>query len=308
MNKIDYNFKNLVNEIRSKNLEDIYMHILTNYLKKDSKIRLSIEAFLDKFKYWGNLNSENNDYEELHLRAETIKNHLSDYEWLYKSLNDYRSKQILYAILDYWYNSNFENLDKSYEKNYHQYFDLDIIRCDENEIFVDIGAYNGDTILNYINNYKDYKKVYAYEITKENIEKMESNLKEYKNIYIVNKAISDEKKTSFLMPNIVNSSANKAGEKGDILIENTTLDDDIKEKITFIKMDIEGDEFKAIKGAQNHIKNDTPKLAIAVYHNHADLWKIPKTIHEINSNYKYYLRYFGNKYYPTEIILIAIPK
>ena len=50
MNKIDYNFKNLVNEIRSKNLEDIYMHILTNYLKKDSKIRLSIEAFLDKFK------------------------------------------------------------------------------------------------------------------------------------------------------------------------------------------------------------------------------------------------------------------
>ena len=308
MNKIDYNFKNLVNEIRSKNLEDIYMHILTNYLKKDSKIRLSIEAFLDKFKYWGNLNSENNDFEELHLRAETIKNHIQDYEWLYKSLSDYRSKQILYGVLDYWYNSNFENLDKSYEKNYHQYFDLDIIRCDENEIFVDIGAYIGDTILNFIDNYKSYKKVYAYEITKENIEKMESNLKEYKNIYIVNKAISDEKKTSFLMPNIVNSSANKAGEKGDILIENTTLDDDIKEKITFIKMDIEGDEFKAIKGAQNHIKNDTPKLAIAVYHNHADLWKIPKTIHEINSNYKYYLRYFGNKYYPTEIILIAIPK
>ena len=85
-----------------------------------------------------------------------------------------------------------------------------------------------------------------------------------------------------------------------------TLDEDIGEKLTMIKADIEGFEQEALLGAINHIKNDHPKLLISVYHKNEDLWKIPKMIKEIDPAYKFYLRYHGGNVYPTEITLIAI--
>ena len=50
--------------------------------------------------------------------------------------------------------------------------------------------------------------------------------------------------------------------------------DDIKEKITFIKTDIEGAEYSAIKGARNHIINEHPKMAIPIYYGNKDIWRI----------------------------------
>lgn len=95
-------------------------------------------------------------------------------------------------------------------------------------------------------------------------------------------------------------------QNGSEKIESSTLDIDIKEPITLIKMDIEGYEKKALEGAKNHIINDKPKLLISVYHNHEDLWKIPKIIREYNKDYKFYLRCYGTRIFPTEIVLIAI--
>lgn len=71
-------------------------------------------------------------------------------------------------------------------------------------------------------------------------------------------------------------------------------------------MDIEGYEQKALVGCANHIKNEHPKLLISVYHNHEDLWKIPTMIKNISKDYKFYLRYYGNNIFPTEIVLIAV--
>lgn len=73
-----------------------------------------------------------------------------------------------------------------------------------------------------------------------------------------------------------------------------------------IKMDIEGSEVKAIDGAKNHIIDDHPKLLISVYHNHEDIWKIPRMIEEICSGYTFYLRFYGSNIFPTEIVLIGI--
>ena len=50
------------------------------------------------------------------------------------------------------------------------------------------------------------------------------------------------------------------GELGEETIQSTTLDEDINEKITMIKMDIEGSEEKAILGARRHITEEHPKL------------------------------------------------
>ena len=137
---------------------------------------------------------------------------------------------------------------------------------------------------------------------------MQNNLKEYSNIIFKKKAAMDVNSEFFINNNIESASANTITDEGSQKVIGVTLDSDIKEKIDLIKMDIEGCEERALMGAIGHIKNDTPILLISVYHNHNDLWKLPKLIYSVNDNYQFFLRYFGNRYYPTEIVLIAIPK
>ena len=97
-----------------------------------------------------------------------------------------------------------------------------------------------------------------------------------------------------------------SGEKEVIAV---SLDEDIKEPITLLKMDIEGSEQKALLGAKEHIINDSPKLLISVYHNHEDIWKIPRIIEDMTPDtYNFYLRSYGGNVFPTEIVLIALPK
>lgn len=71
-------------------------------------------------------------------------------------------------------------------------------------------------------------------------------------------------------------------------------------------MDIEGSEIEALIGARKQIVNNTPRLAICVYHKKEDLYAIPQLIMEYNSNYKLYLR--PHSMMPTELVLFAIPK
>jgi hypothetical protein len=71
-------------------------------------------------------------------------------------------------------------------------------------------------------------------------------------------------------------------------------------------MDIEGGEQRAILGCKNHIQATHPKLAISVYHNNEDIWKCARMIDEIHPDYKFYLRYGGGNYYPSEYVVLCI--
>lgn len=308
MNNIDRKFNDLIELIRNQSLEEVYNNIRLNFEKISPITKNSLEDYFTKFPYWGNLNQKEGNYEELYNRATSLKEHIDDYSWLYNHLEDYRSKKILFAILNNWYSFDFDTLNTSIEKNYSHYFDLDLIKCNNNEVFVDLGAYIGDTILDFFNCYgtDKYKSIYCYEITSKSCAILRKNLQYYPNIKIIEKAVSNKKGKLYLKKNSIDDSANTAIEEGDIEIETTTIDEDITEKITMIKMDIEGSEQKALLGCKKHIQKEHPKLLISVYHNHEDLWKIPIMIEEMSDKYKFYLRYYGNNIFPTEIVLIAI--
>ena len=78
-----------------------------------------------------------------------------------------------------------------------------------------------------------------------------------------------------------------------------------KDNVTFIKMDIEGSELEALRGASKTIQEHSPKLAISVYHKPEDIIDIPLFISEINSGYKFYLRHYTN--WSVDTVLYAIP-
>ena len=175
-------------------------------------------------------------------------------------------------------------------------------------MIVDLGAYIGDTVLTYLEQYGEdcYKKIYCYEITPGTFEQLQKNLAGYRDIDLRQKGISDVEGFMSLAVNAASTSANTLSDEMGGEIPVTTLDADIQEPVTLIKADIEGHEQRALLGAKGHILKDHPKLLISVYHNNEDLWKIPRMIHDWCSDYRFYLRFQSSVLYPTEITLFAL--
>mgnify|MGYP002517000463 FL=1 len=65
------------------------------------------------------------------------------------------------------------------------------------------------------------------------------------------------------------------------------------DKVTFIKMDIEGAEMEALEGAKRTIKKNRPKLAISIYHKEDDLWEIPYYVLSRYPWSKIYMRHYS---------------
>lgn len=71
-------------------------------------------------------------------------------------------------------------------------------------------------------------------------------------------------------------------------IEVRCLDEICSEKVDYIKMDIEGEEAAALRGATHLIAKYKPKLMISAYHKIQDLWELPLLIKELNPSYQIY--------------------
>ncbi len=77
-------------------------------------------------------------------------------------------------------------------------------------------------------------------------------------------------------------------EKESVQLDVMTIDDAVEEEISFIKMDIEGSEQAALRGANRHIVSSYPRLAVCIYHGISDLWEIPLLIRDLFPEYNRY--------------------
>lgn len=186
-----------------------------------------------------------------------------------------------------------------------QYFDP-IIKLNSNEIFIDAGGYIGDTIQEFISRVHSYEKIYCYEPDCYNIANARKNLKSEDRIVFRNVGLGNIGRTTRFNHAGLPSSSVTNDNNEEKFIEIVTLDEDVKEKITFLKMDIEGEELDALHGAREHIVKDRPILAICLYHNVEDIYTIPLYIHSIIKNYEFYIRHYTP--YHGETVLYAIPK
>ena len=71
------------------------------------------------------------------------------------------------------------------------------------------------------------------------------------------------------------------------------------ERVTFIKMDVEGAELKSLMGARNTIIKNHPRLAICAYHKPEDLYELPGYILSIVPEYKFLLRHYSSNNWET---------
>ncbi len=307
LNWLDKKTKELISELKLFSEKEIYEHIREKLKMVPVDTQESISKFLDNFSFWGSFHPTENDFSTLERLSKFLKENSEKFEKMYQSLEDYRSKKIFYAILNNWYNYDFINLEQVMEKCFSHYFDLDIIPSCQEEVFVDLGAFNGDTVEDFIKIYGDnYKKIYAYEMTEQSMRELKERVKNYPRIIYEQKAVSDEVGMGSIKIHEISTSSNQLELEEIGEIEVTSLDDDIGEKITMIKMDIEGSELKALKGAENHIIKDKPKLLLSVYHGYEELLTLWEYLEKLDLSYHYYLRYYGGPIFPTEIVLFAI--
>ncbi len=189
------------------------------------------------------------------------------------------------------------------------YFDLKELKPQESgEYFVDAGGFDGLTTKEFFRWCKGKGYSYCFEFDRKNISSIEKTLAGNQNCSIVPKALWSETTCIFAhMKGNFASSVTEAMDNGVQRIEAVALDDLLRDKpVTFIKMDIEGAELEAIKGARNIIRNQRPKLAISIYHKAEDIWTIPQTLLEYCPEYRFYLRHYSFSNYDTVLYAIAM--
>lgn len=246
-------------------------------------------------------------YDVNRLRA-VIESDQDIIDFVRKHLTDIRSKEVFDKLIEYRTTNNEQLLKECYEKEHLQYFPTDtFISLGNNEIFVDAGAYNGDTSCIFAEKCGgSYKKIYLmepdkrlYQVTKEYIK-----LKGLHDAKVINKGAYSHS-TVIRFDNDFESGSSNIRETGEEEIETIAIDEMLNgEPVTFIKMDIEGAERQALEGSINSIDKYHPKLAISIYHMEDDLWRIPYMIMNKFPFYKFYIRHYTD--ITTETILYAV--
>ncbi|MEA3370155.1 MAG: FkbM family methyltransferase, partial [Campylobacterota bacterium] len=229
------------------------------------------------------------------------KNNSEKYSFVYNLLADKKSKEIFEKVINFKISFDYTFMEGFTNNHEGQYFDKELIPSIKDIVFLDGGAYVGDTLPQIMSNFKDFKKIYLVEPNLLHINIAKRDFGQIKNIEFINCGLGDKThKTDTLQTIDNNCNHNYQTQNID------TIDKIVNEKVDYIKLDIEGAEQDAIDGARETIKKYKPILAICVYHKAEDWYKIPQKVLEIESGYNIYLRHYMEGIF--ESVMYFIPK
>ncbi len=219
------------------------------------------------------------------FNLEYAREHRTELELAYSYLTDEQSKKVFENTVFYKLTGDIKYLLEC-ETEQNEIFDiLDFCSVDT---FIDLGAYNGDTVLEFVGKAPDYKCIIAVEPDAKNFRKLTVNTEATENIIRINAAVGETNgKILFKMAGGRNSAKSDCG----IEIDQMCVDSLEVNGRTYIKFDVEGAEISAIMGAEKTIKNIKPKLNIAAYHKNSDIFSIPILVKSFNQHYHLYMRH-----------------
>jgi len=172
-----------------------------------------------------------------------------------------------------------------------QYFD--VFPAKENEVFVDGGGYNGDTIFDFLVWTKGrYSKIHVFEPIGKMCKLISERIAEegIDGVAVHKNALWNKREKLYF---IEGDAGSYQDARGKLNVEGISIDEVIKEDVvSYIKMDVEGCELRALKGASNTIKRNRPRLAICIYHKPEDIIDIPTFILDLVPEYKFYIRHY----------------
>ncbi|GIP35608.1 FkbM family methyltransferase [Paenibacillus sp. J2TS4] len=263
--------------------EQIFQQLKEHYLHNNvvepsaNNVIVSETPFFENFKDYFNV----------------VNNHLAKFSEVYNLLADEYSRKVFYDRINYCITADNQYLIPL-QSHSPQYFDPEILTLTENEIFIDGGAYTGDTVIEFLKvTNGNFAKIYSFEPEKTKHQQFMDKFSQDSNIKLLPYGLW--RKHGVLRFQSTNSGTSQISNEGNIQIPVTSIDEILNgDPVTFIKMDIEGAELEALKGAQDSIRKYRPKLAICVYHNPLDIVEIPIFLNNLVPEYKFYLRHYNN--------------
>ncbi len=220
------------------------------------------------------------------FNLEYAKKHKVELKTVYDMLADDLSKKVFSETLLFKLDGKVEHLFAC-ETEENEAFD-NILKLKSGYSFLDLGAYNGDTVLDFIKRVGSFSHITAVEPDKKSFLKLCRNTEQF-DILRINAAVSDECGT--IPFSFKKSRGSVFG--GDDEIESITIDYLCQDKsFDYIKFDVEGKELDAISGGEKTIKKDKPKMLISAYHKSDDYFSIPLLVKKINPDYKIYMRHY----------------
>lgn len=239
-----------------------------------------------------------------------LEAHSAEFQALADMLEDDKSRSTLLAVLKARLTWDLHDLWTEYVED--QYFPAEVVKLSPNEVFFDCGAWTGDTLEQLMRHTGGrIKKAVCFEPGERQARELSFKFSsEIRNgrVEVVPECLSDRAMTVHFK-NCVSSMGShivQEPQEGDVLVPASTIDLAAQREpdVTFIKMDIEGAELAALKGAEQTIRRCRPKLAICVYHKIDDLIQIPKYIERLGMKYRFFLRHHSNSI--CETVLYAV--
>lgn len=262
-----------------ENLEDDYFFDIPIYnLSKIKKLYDKVDVIIGHSRYEkGSLIKEKNEnineviyfcnicygqYKSVDL--DFIKKNIYKYIEAYEYLNDDRSKRAFIAYINSKMNDDIRFIQECIGEEKNNYFNNELFKINHKEIYLDLGAYNGDTIREFLNeSYGKYKKIIAFEPEKNSfLELLNTYGNSNNDMVFYNMGAYDENKTVYFNDDAESSSLvlNDMGEK----IKVVKIDDEVKDSVSVIKINYMQGVLETLRGAENIIKENMPKIAIVV--------------------------------------------
>ncbi|MBQ9922118.1 MAG: FkbM family methyltransferase [Clostridia bacterium] len=159
--------------------------------------------------------------------------------------------------------------------------------------YIDLGAYNGDTLKNAMEIYPNLTSAYAVEPDEKNFRKLSAYADTLDiDVHVYNNAAWNDiceltLHMGFGMNTTLGNIGNGMQKKKDKIVKTITADS-ITQSADVVKYDVEGSECEALEGTRRIITEHNPVLIVSVYHNNNDLYRLPLLINSYGK-YKFHL-------------------
>jgi len=189
-----------------------------------------------------------------------------------------------------------------------QYFPDGLFVQRDDEVFVDCGAYDGDTVRSFIGLWPHFALCHAYEPDPENLVRLRRMLRGLpaavsERVVVHDAATSDIAGESRFLPC---GDGGRVALDGGLVVRTVRLDDEpLGYPPTLIKADVEGAEEATLRGTRRLVHDHSPVLAVCVYHRPSDLWELPLLCRRLGRDYILHLRAHG--FDGWETVLYAVP-
>ncbi|MCX7109975.1 MAG: FkbM family methyltransferase [Proteobacteria bacterium] len=191
------------------------------------------------------------------------------------------------------------------------YYPNDLVKPSDNEVLVDCGAYDGDSIRGYLEvRGTKFNRIYAVEPDISNRKALQAFLTKLpqdisSKISVLPFAVGDKSERILFSATSDVCSSMVSGELSQV-IECRSLDElEFDMAPTYIKMDIEAAEPAAIRGSKKLITTNTPIFAACIYHRSEHLWEIPLLLRQSSEEYNIFIRRYAEECW--EMVCYAVP-